>query len=215
MKVYIGNYETHYIRSRLFDAYMNKKYGVVKWPENYTKFETLLEKFDDALQSVYNKTINKLIKNRKRKIKVRIDPYDTWNMDNTLAHVILPMLRQLKETKHGTPSVDDEDVPENLRSTSAPPRENDWELDDNYHARWDWVLDEMIYTFECEVDDAWGDQFHTGVFDMSFVKTEDGSILEKGPKDTHVFHRDEHTKAWERRNNALRLFGKYYHSLWD
>jgi hypothetical protein len=28
-----------------------------------------------------------------RKIDVRIDKYDTWNMDSTLAYIILPMLK--------------------------------------------------------------------------------------------------------------------------
>ena len=36
-------------------------------------------------------------------VDVRIDKQDTWSMDYTLAHVILPMLIQLKETKHGSP----------------------------------------------------------------------------------------------------------------
>jgi hypothetical protein len=108
-------------------------------------------------------------------------------MDNTLALIILPMLRQLKDSKYGAPNVDDEDVPENLRSTSAPPKINKWDIDANHFKRWDYLLDEMIYAFECEVDPEWEDQFR----------------------------RDDHTKARERRINALRLFGKYYHSLWD
>ena len=63
----------------------------------------------------------------KRKIKVRIDKYDTWSMDNTLALIILPMLKQLKETKHGSPLVDDEDVPEHMRHTlSKGPDEPDY-----------------------------------------------------------------------------------------
>ncbi len=44
-------------------------------------------------------------------------------MDYTLSHIVVPMLKQLKETKHGAPFVDDEDVPEELKSTSAPPKE--------------------------------------------------------------------------------------------
>ena len=53
-------------------------------------------------------------------------------MDHTLAMIIVPMLKQLKETKHGAPFVDDEDVPEELKSTSAPAKENDWDTDDNH-----------------------------------------------------------------------------------
>ncbi len=225
MKVYIGNYATNHIRSGLFDAYMNKKYGIVKWPENYTKFETLIEKFDDAVQAVYDKTINKLIKNRKRKVKVRIDPYDTWNMDNTLAHIILPMLRQLKETKHGSPMVDDEDVPEHLRSTSAPPKENEWESDENFFKRWDYVLDEMIFAFESEFND-WETQFSSGVIDHKFVPIDkSGNIVDKdkadlfrmedGPNHTYKIDREARKAYADRIANGYVLFGKYYKSLWD
>ena len=55
----------------------------------------------------------------RRKIDIQIDPWDTWNMYNTLADIILPMLKQLKETKHGSPVVELEDVPEELRYTET------------------------------------------------------------------------------------------------
>jgi len=55
---------------------------------------------------------------------VKIDRWDTWSMDHTLAHIIITMLKQLKETKHGAPCTDDEDVPEYLRSHMAQPKEN-------------------------------------------------------------------------------------------
>jgi hypothetical protein len=99
---------------------------------------------------------------RARKINIRIDKYDTWSMDSTLALIIHPMLVQLKQTKHGSPWIDDEDVPEELRSTSAPPKENEWDTDDNHHARWDWVLDEMIWAFETHLDDE--SQFKSELF---------------------------------------------------
>jgi len=51
---------------------------------------------------------------------VKIDRWDTWSMDHTLAKIILPMLKQLKDTKHGSAIVDLEDVPEELRGTSTP-----------------------------------------------------------------------------------------------
>ena len=60
-----------------------------------------------------------------REIDVTIDNYDLWNLDNTLAYIIHPALVKLKEIKNGAPKVDDEDVPEHLKSTSAPPKKND------------------------------------------------------------------------------------------
>jgi hypothetical protein len=78
---------------------MRRKYGH-QWDESNTKFEQFLEKVEDALQTFYNATINKIIRNRKRKIKVRIDDYDAWNADNTLAHIILPLLKVVREGKY-------------------------------------------------------------------------------------------------------------------
>ena len=44
---------------------------------------------------------------RKNKAEtIVIHDYDTWNIDVTLAHIIVPMLKQLKEKKHGAPFVD-------------------------------------------------------------------------------------------------------------
>lgn len=88
-----------------------------------------------------------------RKVEVVVEDYDVWSMDHTLAQVIAPMLRKMKESKHGAPYVDDEDVPEELRSTSAPPKENKWDTDDLFFKRWDWVLDELIWTFESIIED--------------------------------------------------------------
>ena len=219
MKVNISGYPTDWLRCNIHTRYMDKKYGHIVWPdeEEYTKFELFLDKTETMLQKLYNVTINKMLRCRKRKIYVRIDRSDTWSMDNTLAHIIHPMLKQLKETKHGSPYVDDADVPEHLRSTSAPPKENEYDSDDNFEKRWEWVLDEMIYTFECELDEDWDSQFHTGNSDFIFVKVPDSkySALQRGTNDTHVFHKEEHDAAWARRNNAMRLFGRYYHNLWD
>ena len=110
-------------------------------------------------------------------------------MDYTLAPIILPMLVQLKAEKHGSPNVDDEDVPEHLRSTSAPPKENEWDTDDNWHKRWDWVMDEMIYSFDCKANK-----------DEVYMRIDD---------------RSEQEKEQKRISNGFRLFGKYYERLWD
>lgn len=88
-----------------------------------------------------------------RRIKVHIDPWDTWSMDGTLAHIILPMLIKLRDDKQGAPFTDDEDVPEQLRSSTAPPLKNEWDTDDYFFARWDWIMGEMIYAFEAKLKD--------------------------------------------------------------
>jgi len=68
-----------------------------------------------------------------RQEDVFLDKWDSFNADHTIALIVAPLLQQLKLTKHGSGMVDDEDVPEELRSTSAPPKENEWDTDANLH----------------------------------------------------------------------------------
>ena len=205
MKVKISSYRSRWI-SNIHTNYMNWKHGRNEWEDNHNKFEIFLEKVEDALQWLYNATINKILDKRSsQKISVRIDSYDTWSMDHTLAPIILPMLKQLKETKHGSPWTDDEDVPEELRSTSAPPLENDYDTDDNHHKRWDWVIGEMIWAFEQKTRDDW---------ESDYYKYEDDPKAMFGLK--LVWEDREARKAHqERMTNGFKLFGKYYENLWD
>lgn len=131
---------------------------------------------------------------KKRKVKIRIDKYDTWSMDATLSMIIVPMLKQLKETKHGSPFVDDADVPEHLRSTTAAPTNVPWETDDLFHDRWDYVMSEMIWAHEqCLPENDAESQFFT-----------DGKYDRAG----YELHQ-------KRVSAGLALFGKYYQGLWD
>jgi hypothetical protein len=134
---------------------------------------------------------------RNRKIKIHIDEYDTWSMDYTLGLIIVPMLKQLKATKQGSSHVDDSDVPEELRSTSAPPKEYEYDTDENWHKRWEWVLDEMIWAFEQIIDDSNDDAF----FDHS--------------KEPIGYDSVGHKAHNERIQRGTIFFGKYYRGLWD
>ena len=153
---------------------------------------------------------------------VKIDRWDTWSMDSTLADIILPMLKQLQKDKHGSPFVDDEDVPEELKSTSAPPKENEYDTDANHFKRWDYVLNEMIFAFECKVDDSWQDKFSSGEFDKKTVACqwdENGKAKMyewiDGPNHTYKLDFDGMQEVQKRITNGFRLFGKYYENLWD
>jgi hypothetical protein len=237
MKVYIGPYTNWVGPYQIAEK-------LLFWLDKYDN-----EKDDDRIHKLGDRLsewkwlvglCNWVESKKERKIKVRIDRYDTWSMDHTLAYIILPMLEQLRETKHGSPWTDDEDVPEELRSTSAPAKENDYDTDDNHHKRWDWILDEMIWAFKQQIDDNADDQFHTGDRDIRWMKVdlhgnplEDGKtytigekITEKddagvlykmvdGPNDTHVYDSEGHKKWAERKQNGFKLFGKYYQALWD
>lgn len=118
------------------------------------------------------------------KDKVVIHNYDLWNLDYSLAHIILPSLKLLKINKGGAPFVDDNDVPDKIKSIKDPDYVPDeFYVDIFFQDRWDYVIDEMIFAFDsivnCEVD-----------YEL----------------DNETFQ--------NRVNNGLRLFGKYYQNLW-
>jgi hypothetical protein len=150
---------------------------------------------------------------------VKIDHYDTWSLDNTLSPIILPMLEQLKATKHGAPYVEDADVPPKLRANRdarykgrylAPDlhKIND-NVDKKFFKRWDYVLDEMIWTFEqLSMDD------HEGQFYDHSLANNPKDELDKQVRKIKV-DRVGLKKHNERIDNGLKLFGKYYRSLWD
>lgn len=145
--------------------------------------------------------------NTARQIEIRIDKFDTWNMDHTLALIIVPMLKQLKAEKHGAPLVDDEDVPDHLQSTAAPAKDTPWDTDANHFKRWDWVMDEMIWSMEQIVNDD-NDQFydHSEVDENADLSTQ----LEQMKVDREGLQRYH-----DRIQNGCRLFGKYFQNLWD
>ena len=148
-----------------------------------------------------------------RDVKIELDPYDTWSLDHTLALIIHPLLVQLKETTHGAPCVDDEDVPEHLRSTAAAPKE--WDTDSLHHDRWDWVMGEMIWAFGQSADDE--ELFQHNVDNLKM--TMDGGKVTFSVKDPnkpeYYYDKEGHKRHLERKSNGRRLFAKYYDGLWD
>ena len=141
--------------------------------------------------------------------EIEIHDYDTWSMDDTLAPIILPLLKQLKKTKNGAPNVDMNDVPEKLR-VNDPESKAFWsngETDANYFKRWDYVLDEMIWAFEEKCKDDWQDQFYG-----DYIEDEKAGPL--GGR-FEWMDRDGLNKHQQRMSNGFLLFGKYYENLWD
>ena len=80
----------------------------------------------------------------------------------------------------------------------------------------DWVLDQMIWTFEQNVSD-WESQFHSGNSDISFEPISDTDCYElvTGPNDTRKFDKEGYDLHFEKMQNGMRLFAKYFYSLWD
>ena len=225
MKIYKSNYRYHWV----------SPYNILKAVCFWEKDDDVFYNHEDKPGHKYDKWVARLEPFCQAWMKfldfvhpkinyVKIDRYDTWGMDHTLADIILPMLKQLKATKHGSPHVDDKDVPKGLglRSTEAPPKENEWDTDDNWFKRWDWVLDEMIFAFEHKVDDSWQDAFRSGELDWKTVACEwdeNGKATmyrsEDGPNNTYKCDYEGMKKVEKRIQNGFALFGKYYQNLWD
>lgn len=107
-------------------------------------------------------------KSNKRKIKIKVHSYDLLNVDITLANLIVPVLKKFKKYQSGCHFVSNKDVPRNIKSNI--------DFDEN---KWNWLLDELIWTFtQIKNDKAYSD------------------------------------KILKRKENGLRLFGKYYTSIW-
>ena len=240
MKVYISDYRNHWISPYTILDYMfwwtdwskcSRDKTVIRSLEEerkhkYVEHPAWVERWSDRLTPISN-AIQWVLNRVHPPIKyVKIDRYDTWSMDHTLADIVLPMLRQLKATQHGAGFVDDEDVPEELKSTSAPPKENEWDTDANHFARWEWVMNEMIFAFECKTDDSWEEKFRSGDIDMLWVPVDrDGNEVPKGehryyqmtdgPKNTYKCDYEGMKVVEARIQNGFRLFGRYYQNLWD
>jgi hypothetical protein len=251
MKVKIGPYKDWFgphrlaeklcfwARKNVVDEYGNKDYPdyVFKLGEflAYGKWQGIDEintytksLFNTDKETLLHKFLSWIDSKKKRTVKVHIDRWDTWSMDETLATIILPMLKQLKETKHGSQYVELEDVPVHMRTTNTEEWDdqlvfdfyNDPELTKqstlyDVHHRWDWVLDEMIFAFESYFNN-WDDKYHSGNHDITFKRLEGGmSQLVHGPNDTYKCDYEGMKKEQDRINNGLRLFGKYYKGLWD
>jgi hypothetical protein len=232
MKVHIGPYVNwvgpYQIADKLF-------FWVDKYPddelENRWDYK-LHDKFGTWLASTWVADFCQWIHDfKKRTVKVKIDYYDVWSMDSTLTPIILPMLKKLKEVKHGSGYIDLEDVPEAMRLTNtedydsqstfefyndpALTRQN---IKCDVHTRYEWALDEMIWAFEQLNDENWEDQYWKTKPEIDF----DEYLEDEGKTSKPLRWKVEGEADWEgmqkhrdRIQNGLRLFGKYFQTLWD
>lgn len=203
MKVYFNGYKENWISPyTILEKVLWWKDWEKIWEDPWVeKWANRLAPISETLRWVLNKV-------RPQIFYVKIDDYDIWSMDHTLAKIILPMLKKLKEKKHGAPYVDDEDVPENIRSTSAKAKENEWDIDEFHFDRWDWVISEMIWAFEQKTIPNDESQF----YDLSEVNWKEG-LAESSKK--MKFDEEGYSNHQKRKENGYRLFGKYYSGLWD
>lgn len=89
-------------------------------------------------------------KTQAREITVEIDNYDLWDMHDSLAFIIFPMLQKIKETKCFFPNIDLKDLP--LEIQNRNPQE-----------QWIWIVDEIAWAAEQRTLKDYGeDQFWNG-----------------------------------------------------
>lgn len=218
MKVYIGKYTDWLGPYQIADKVF---FWLEKHPDDELE-ETRLYKMRDWLgdflahgfdknkkrESWLYKFCNWVNQHKKRTVIVKLDYYDHWNADHTLALIILPLLKKLKEHKHGSPEVELGDVPEHLWPKQLAGPNNNY-TDDTVHERWAWVMDEMIWAFEQEVMDDDEAQF----YDHSDAKDPNDDLMTQVEK--LKVDREGLELHQERKANGFKLFGKYYSGLWD
>lgn len=175
MKIRTYKYPTYFGLYQLIDIFIKDEDRAHKLA---SKIDDKFPKINDFFTWIYHK--------RARNDKIKIEHFDTWSADYTLAKIIVPVLEQLKEVKHGAPYTDNEDVPENLRSEDS----ENGDVCPTHFEKWDWVMTEMIYGFKFILDQEHSHPDNEQEWEL-------------------------HKKNSERAMNGRKLFAKYYEALWD
>lgn len=221
MKVYIGKYINWIGPYQIIDA-------IFFWQEKYPN-DKLAARWDYRLSSFLGNWLSNTWLNdfcnwihsiRKRTIIVKIDRYDAWSCDHTLSLIIVPLLKELQKQKQGAPFVEYEDVPKHLRPTPKQIEKfkESHDTDSQWFKRFEWVLGEMIWAHEQLLKDDDEDQFiiQRGEIDWTDYPEDEGKKTTPLRWKKRYVMDEKGLKAHrERVDNGLRLFGKYYRSLWD
>jgi hypothetical protein len=217
MKVNIGPYLTWWGPYQIAD--LLKYVGVSEdrcWVIGKWLSETWV---GDFCQWIYDK--------RQRTVKIRIDKYDSWNADSTIALIAAPLLKQLKATNHGMPGGLVECPEFDLEKTRfynevmgrwSTPNSVSVEQDEADRKRceeiWGEIQDEMIFALEAINDDKGESQFYSADFGM--VSGEKDKITNcTSCTFTGEVDREGLAAYHKRVNNGLVLFGRYFQNLWD
>jgi hypothetical protein len=211
MKINIGKYPDYFGPYQLTDTL--KYFGVSEDTRN-----NIAEKIPSKPFEIINSLF-------KRKVKVKIDDFDTWSMDHTLALIILPMLKNIKAQKNGIPvcflSKEYNDI---TTSKEYYTEKEDGKLHKKSEMlfkkaekNWDDILDKMIWSFEQILEENWEEQYWIKKPILDLEKRpgdEDKEVfpvrwLQKGECDW-----DGLKKHQKRIQEGLNLFGKHYLNLW-
>jgi hypothetical protein len=173
--------------------------------------------------------LGKYKKDGDRRVEVEIEGFDTWSLDNTLAHIILPALIQLKSSKMGVPAAVVADIggaDYDSQDSFDFYKETHDEAFDEACKRWDLILDKMIWSFQQLILDDWEAPYHHGKAEYGHEPCEDYvdpvtgktekmfRMVDKNPEE-HWYDINGHIEHEKRIQEGLELFGKYYRNLWD
>jgi hypothetical protein len=185
---------------------------IARKPDWVHDFGTWLANDKNGEDSWLTKVCQWVESKKSRQIYVRIDKYDSWSADHTIALIAVPLLKQLQLHKHGAPFVNDVDVPEGLGLRSYETdkiKESEHDIDENHFKRWDWVLGEIIWALEQKVTDDAESQYYG-------KKNPDSKSKDFEKCMENITIDMEGLEAWQKRKTrGYKLFGKYYENLWD
>ena len=152
MRVNIGPYINWYGPYQIVDVFLG-------W---IIKDEDRLFTLGEKLNNTWVRNLCEWVHDKKRRtIKVRIDPEDTWSLDGTLSHIIAPALKEFKKNLQGYPSsLDNKDLPKELRVKKSDP--------DSGVKAWEYILDEMLFAFESISNDAI--KYNPNQYDVEYIK---------------------------------------------
>ena len=203
MKVYLSPYRHHWYSPYII---MEK---VIFWRKiDYD--EPFIKRCNDILSPI-STLILKVLDTIHPKIDyVKIDGHDTWNVDGTLAKIILPLLIQYKKNKTGVPSDFTHTGGEDYDYQSCFDfYKTNGELSTQAAQEWDIILDKMIFSFSHLIDDDWESEFCTGSFDNSI------QLGDPGWTGSYTCDYVAINKVHEQTQEGLNLFGQYFRYLWD
>lgn len=185
MKVYIGNYRKWVGPYQLAD--LLQYVGVSE-----DKCDKLGEKLSNTWVSTLCERIHKM---KKRKVKVRVDHYDTWDCFTSIALVVEPLLQRFADNEyHGTPSsiVD-------LRAHEIQGTEAYWKEDK------EGPLHKQVEIYYDDADKAWKTILSKMVWSFHAINHED---------DYHFDTTEEYFDHSNHIQEGLDLFAKHFQNLW-
>lgn len=140
-----------------------------------------------------------------RKICIKIDKWDSWSAEETLAMIIAPLLRQLKETTHAYPPIlEDTDCTSTDENHSCPGA-----------IKWTEILDKIIWSME-EIANGEPNapEMPTPTIDIETSEWTSTRQTQYNPEEMAKYHQDM-SEYLSRVQKGCDLLGQFFRDLWD